>query len=242
MRRSLLTVLVLSLCLVGWSTNAGAFYDLQDVTDEDTDGTALFKRFAEGGQGTGNFDSFLRVQGHKNDSDSNSTTEKGYNTDGTVEFETKDDPHTHSILLSDIPIINILGTDYYEFVLDAAEPSGNSLSVDVLEIYLLSAPDLTGYPFSLADLQYELTGDNILLDNITGNGVADLFVYVPVSEFSGTNTWVYLYTDMSLAAGSFEEWGRRTGIGGVPPVIPEPMSMILFGTGLVGAAIRRRLS
>ncbi|HLF19111.1 MAG TPA: PEP-CTERM sorting domain-containing protein [Candidatus Omnitrophota bacterium] len=238
MKKFILSVIALTACLISWSTNAQAVqYDLSLVTDSDTDGTAIFTRFAEGGQGTGNFDSFLRVQ--------DTPQEEGYNTDGTVEFDTKDDPHTHSIEISDIPIIDILGTDYYEFVLDAAEPAGNTLEVTVLEIYLLGAPNITDYATwsSLNTPKYELaSGDSILIDNITGNGVADLFVYVPTSLFTGTNTWVYLYTEMIVTAGSFEEWGRRTGIGDVPPVIPEPMSMILFGTGLVGIIVRKKLS
>src|SRR5262245_11472560 len=84
MKKLLLAIAVLSLCFT-----AKAEAVLLDLSDE-TDGTlysiagndGLFGRFVDSGQGTGNFDSFLRVQGKNNDTDDDDTTEFGYNTDG----------------------------------------------------------------------------------------------------------------------------------------------------------------
>src|SRR3989338_1858801 len=92
---------------------------------------AFFSRTVAQGSGTGNIDPFVRIQ--------ENGSEKGYNTDGTLEFDTKPGTWTHSLLLSSVPIVNIVGTAYYEFLLDAAEPSGNSLTIDTLTFYLLSS-------------------------------------------------------------------------------------------------------
>lgn len=213
--------------------------DMSTLADSGTINGALFTRDNQLGQGTGNFQSFLRVQANG--------TEKGYNTDGALEFDSKPGQFTRSVKISDIPLVNINGTDYREFLLDAGEPGGNnnSLVIDVLDLYLLNAPNITGYPlnFPVLDRKYSFIGDNnfdsILLDNIIGNGMSDMFAYIPDINFSGTNNeYLYLYTEMSSTGGTFEEWGHREG--GSSNVVPEPASMILFGSGMVGAFIRRR--
>ena len=48
--------------------------------------------------GTGLFDPFVRLQG--------SPTEKGYNTDGAVEFDTKTGTWTHAIKVNAIPVVD----------------------------------------------------------------------------------------------------------------------------------------
>ena len=57
---------------------------------------AFFLQFnPESATGTGAIDPFYRLQGNS----SETTIQKGYNTSGVVEFDTKDDPFTHDILL-----------------------------------------------------------------------------------------------------------------------------------------------
>jgi len=69
-----------------------------------------------GQAGTGNYDTFLRIQ--------NNGTEQGFNTDGAVQFDTKASLHTHSLLLSALATVKVNGIDYYEIRLDINEAKG----------------------------------------------------------------------------------------------------------------------
>ena len=56
-----------------------------------------------GAAGSGVFSSFVRVQADG--------TEAGYNTDGTLQFDTKSGSFTHSMLLSNIPVVTVGGVE-----------------------------------------------------------------------------------------------------------------------------------
>lgn len=195
---------------------------------------ATFARTALSGQGTGNFQSFLRIQANG--------TEKGYNTDGSIEFDTKPGLWTSSLLLSDVPLVTVGDVAYREFLLDAGEPSGNSLFLTKMDIYLLGSGSISGYNttnFPLSSRIYTMVDssyDSILLDNITGNGFSDMFAYVPDSLFYGNNQYVYLYSEFEQSGGTFEEWGVR----GAANTIPEPMTAMLFGAGMIGLVFRKK--
>ena len=65
-----------------------------------------------------------------------SPTERGYNTDGTLEFDTKSGTWTHAIKVSDIPVATIGGANYWELFVDIND--GNStplISLTDLEVY-----------------------------------------------------------------------------------------------------------
>ncbi|UCD40766.1 MAG: hypothetical protein JSV69_09185, partial [Chloroflexota bacterium] len=97
-----------------------------------------------GSAGSGVFDSFVRLQGNNKKTE----VQKGYNTDGAREWDTKAGAFTHSILLSEIPTIEVGGVLYWEFFADINDSDSTPrISLDDLELYLTLIPNLTGYPF-----------------------------------------------------------------------------------------------
>lgn len=226
--------------------------DLTTVGSSGYANGAYFVWVDEGSTGTGVIDSFVRMG-------TNQDIEQGYNTDGVVEFDTKDDPHTHSLLLSSVPIVQIGGIDYREFLLDIGEPgSASLLSLDTIEIYLADEPDLTGYPAlgaKVFNLDVGPDGDAyVLLDSNlnSGNGFGDMFAYIPDSLFAGgdDDDYVYLYSKFGESegslypnSGSFEEWAVRIG-DITPPPVPAPAAFLLalVGSSAVITMHRRRKS
>jgi len=234
-----------------------------DLTSYDSSGTindALFLQFTTGAAGSGLIDPFVRIQAGSLE------VVKGYNTDGTLEFETKAGTHTHALQLSAVPVATIGGTGYREFLLDINQAGGDKtkISLDDLKIHLANSDVLTGYPDpatspfgSFGDPVYDLdagTADNwILLDMAlsgSGSGKLDMIALIPDDNFKdGTGAylgdWLYLYSKFGESESSaypntdgFEEW--TIGVGG--PVIPAPGAMLLgsIGVGLVGWLRRRR--
>ena len=81
--------------------------------------------------------------------------EQGYNTDARpVEFnEAKEPAKTHSIRLSDLPVVTVNGTQYREFVLNVNQKNNaRNLSVDEARVFLGSVGNLSGYNSSFQTL------------------------------------------------------------------------------------------
>jgi len=247
MKKILLTVLFVLLAVV--PAQAGVL----DLSAANASGGplngAFFSRTDLLGQGTGNFQPFVEIQARG--------TEEGYNTDYRypsnpfVQFdETTNAQWNFAIPLSAIPLVSVTGQSglYREILLNAAEPgqSNDSLSLDVMEIYLANTNTLYDYPTNWPAFSYNLGSDNvgansILLDNITGQGVADMYAYIPDAAFKDntgayTGSYFYVYSAFSQSAGSAEKWGTR----GASPAVPEPASMMLLGSGLLGILGLRR--
>jgi uncharacterized repeat protein (TIGR01451 family) len=185
--------------------------------------------------GTGNFNSFLRIQ--------NTGTEQGYNTDGNLQFHEKDS-HTHSLLLAEVPIViggddpgTIEGVVYREFLLDLNEPTGGGkyfLSLDALQIWQQESGSLTNFNtstgFAGAHTNYKAydldTGGNnwvaLSSDISHGSGQSDVRVLIPDSVFinDAAHRYVYLYSALGgqsgdwSSGGGFEEWGLHGASGG----------------------------
>ena len=94
--------------------------------------------------GSGVIDSFVRIGG-------NDACIQGYNTNfRPLEFDENNSPRfTRDLSLSAVPIVNINGTDYREFLLDINQTNADSLlSLNEVELYLHSTAGITDYPFT----------------------------------------------------------------------------------------------
>jgi hypothetical protein len=230
-------------------TEAGA-----EVTS--TDGT-IWVQVEDQPTGTGVFDPFLRLHAQG--------IEEGMNTSGDA-GNTYDDIAgiwTHEITVEELGVVTIGTTDYYQFTLDLGEPAAagkNLISLDELRIYTLAGnSSLTTEADVLAaggteryDLD-QVSDQDVYLDyNLvsSGNGNYDAYVYIPTSYFSGASgtDFIYFYSKMGATTGmeadfasdgTFEEWSAFRGEGNPPDELPEPSTVMLLGTGLIGLAATR---
>ena len=179
--------------------------------------------------GTGVFKPFVRIQGNG--------IQRGYNTSGELEWETKSSIWTHPIQLSAIPVVG----NFYEFLLDINENKGGDgelLSLDEIKIHIVSEVTggaLTDYDTnpSFGSPAWELGAGNWIKLNYAlepGSGNGDMIALIPISAL-GTegSSYVYLYSKFGVTEGfesdaGFEEWGVS---------VPEPATMVLLGFGSV---------
>ncbi|MGE5279200.1 MAG: PEP-CTERM sorting domain-containing protein [Deltaproteobacteria bacterium] len=206
--------------------------------------------------GTGNFDPFLTLS-DTNQHGTNFTKdglEEAYNTSGRIGADAPMDADSTAsrekdVLLSTVPVFNIGGTDYYEFLLDinqSGSAGGELLSLNDVHLYLGTSGGAIVQTRSALDslypaLVYDLSADtydngggattidyvalNAGLTSGSGGGVVDLGMYVPKSYFVGydpATTYLILYTQFGVpeqANDGFEEWGVR--ITSTPPPPPE---------------------
>jgi uncharacterized repeat protein (TIGR01451 family) len=178
--------------------------------------------------GTGLFDPFVRLQG--------SPTEKGYNTDGAVQFDTKSGTWTHAIKVNAIPIVDCDGTGpgtatCWELFNDINESNtAKRISLNVVEVWfttnanLVGYVDPTGFPAG-ATKEYEFNGDILINDVNQGSGRGDLRYLIPTAGHTWTaDTYFVLYSKWGVTPssttsnfgtgswesdGGFEEWKVR---------------------------------
>ncbi len=244
----ILLIAIVLLCIATNQTRAG-MYDLTGVSaggyDEVTINDAWFYNVNAASTGSGVINSFVRIG-------SNDDIEQGYNSDYRSnqapkypEFdEDKSSIYNHSLLLTSVPVVNLDGILYREFLLDINQNKtgdGRYLSLDSLEIYVANTGDMHGYP-NLGTQIYDLdeTEDNWIVMDYSlnnGSGSGDLFAYIPNNLFVG-GSYVYLYSMFGVHYANtarFEEWAVRLG-GDVPPPPPVPVPGA-FILGMLGLCI-----
>jgi hypothetical protein len=186
-------------------------------------------------------DTFVRMDG--------GTTERGFNSDARpVQFnESGNTEYNHSLTLADVPVVEVNGVQYREFLLGITErapflslstllggPAAGLLSLDELRIYVGSAGNLTGYngtAKTLAGLSplFDLDGSGdvtVKLDDrlVASGGARDARVLIPNAAFAGQpeDGFVYLYSRFGGTWGAndgYEEWAVRP-VQTPPPSAP----------------------
>lgn len=233
---------------------------------------AYFEAISVQPTGTGVFGPFLRVQltGNETCGAKGSNVECGYNTDGTLQYDSKPGPHTHSLLIGDVGTYTNPATatgDYRLFIADLAEQQGpNDPPIVIDQMYLYSTTNVnqTGYDQTnhtwsdgIPTLLYNFDSNkdnSVKIAPPPGNGVADLLIAIPESVFAGHNgDYLNFFIFFSQSGGSFEELASvgcpptdpdncgRGGGGGNP--VPEPSSIVMLGSAMLvaGSVLRKKL-
>jgi len=227
----------------------------------------LFIRTDQQPTGTGVIKPFLTIQ--------QKGTEHGYNTDSTNTALLLDDHRApsqwvRSVTFDEIASVTIGGKAYAQFLLDINETNndGHLLSMDKLQLFSTSDPNLTGYHETSFDTGMASDGFGAnatmiydmdkIVDNAVqidysfnhGSGSGDMYAFIPyalIKAQQGQNKYLVMYSSFGHPASSsagFEEWSiLATPSGtpvGAPPETPLP-SAALGGAGLIGLlALKRR--
>ncbi|HET6573913.1 MAG TPA: hypothetical protein VFG68_09955 [Fimbriiglobus sp.] len=173
------------------------------------------------------------------------SAEQGYNTDGVTQFDTID-ADTHAILRSDLPLVDIGGVQYREFVLDLQEgnsPRARFVSLDDVKVFAGSTPTATGLNLTaktlagttlVYDLDWQLgrsdifdpVDNSVALDSkLGGRNTVDMLFYLPDSLLAASgDPYVYLYSKFGTSTmpggNDLSTEGKAEswarGLGGVP--------------------------
>ena len=214
-----------------------------DLTFDGASGTINGGVFMTGTYHSGptTFSSFLEVR--------HNGTEQGYNTNGTLQYDTLDGQNsTHSVLLANVPIVigdgtqgTVAGQSYRVFNLNIGEAGGAKqlLSLDSLQIWQEESGNLTNFApdsgFAGSHTNYlvynlDAGGDHwvALKEPINGNGAVqtEFTVLIPDSAFINdpSHRYITLYSKFGAQASyeadsSSEFWGLSVNSTGPTPAM-----------------------
>lgn len=225
-------------------------------------GTAIVTEFNSDMQntvssGSGVINPFLTIQ--KNGKES------GFNTDGAMLYDQKRGGNpvgptgfTRSLLAGDLGTYEAGSTttgpgSYFNFALDANEPNGsNKKSITLTEFQVFRVPNSVGGSLThYAELEqykmFDMGNNQVVIDYSLWNGSGqnmDVLYQIP-SFATNANDYIYLWTEFTGSQDGFEEWtsqpGSAPGPGPGPAPVPEPCTMMLFGIGMAGLTLCRKL-
>jgi hypothetical protein len=233
---------------VAWASHGSSFIDLT------TNGTVVSHNgaiFTQGGKGsgTGNFDPFLTLQpggSVSTEAGFNVCTEPvfGFNNNAiacpAATIENTGGDRTHELRASSVPVTDVNGTAYREFVLDSNDAGSDPwMSIQVIRLFLDEQPDLnynpttnvfTGNTGPAPSLLWNLDGDGdqtILMNTQgleNGSGVSDISILIPDSLFPADcfygsttcNQFIYFGTiagdpNLIVAGHSGKNWNTTAG-------------------------------
>lgn len=230
-RSSVIMVIVIAVVAIFGIQVFAINYDLTTIQpypkEYNIDGVIWRQHKSDGSTGTGNFDTFLGI--------GKDGTEKGYNTTGTLEFDTKGgaflDEGKDGVLITDLPLVSIGGILYRELRLDINETNSNPdwfLSVDRFQVWLSSNPNTGTYDYGALAFSnvtnkrkiYDIdaSGDNTILMDYrlnNGSGWGDYKVFIPETMFINPGTGLYYYNYVVLFAehGNYQVTGYSSSDG-----------------------------
>lgn len=245
--------------------SAGMIVDLLSIGSSGTINGAIYQQIDAQSTGTGTVDSFVQIQAQ-----GNNDMQSAYNTTANNTLDNGNpDNFNHSITVGEIPIVNISGTDYREFLLDVNEAdqgpaNGRFISLDEVQLFVggtanssVETLDGSGILEHDGTLIYQMDAGMdswVALDFQlnSGGGSGDMFLYVPDSLFTP-----FASTDVVTLYSEFGEQGvdPSNGMGGnfvgdfgassgfeewAVQAIPEPATLLLSAIGFLAAGITRK--
>ncbi|MES2920075.1 MAG: PEP-CTERM sorting domain-containing protein [Verrucomicrobiota bacterium] len=241
--------------------NTITYLDLVNpAVEEVTIGAGTFRaETLPGTAGTGNFDTFLKLNG--------TPLEEGYNTSASGVMDNVNGQWTHDLTVGDMSVVqDLTGRYLLNIGMDLNEPNSAGAryqSLDAFQVYVspIGSQNTTD-PTQLGTLIYNmdaLANNALLLDvnrnSSGGSGRSDLNVYLDLTLFAGVkqSDFIYFYVKMGGVGqgeapqypnlsfandGGFDELRRDYSLQSVSS-IPEPSVAMLFALAATGLVFRR---